>query len=325
MPSLQLPERFRNSPFDSDYYKIMRVARTANANEINQAFKQRALEYHPDHAAQNNLTIEEATLCMQALVEIKSMLLLNCMCMDDQARRAPREKLFSPEEELAALMLKYARSARFCDYRDNTGPGVPGYWCLISGGRQNVEIGTSRFSKKTAIANDQCHVEVSGPKFSSPLAVYCKSSQPFSKIYDPEKRQAALQTLAQCIPAEQRKNALEIYGEYVAQKPAVMASQGGMFLAGRPAASPGEFRIADSSGDNFATGVCLSKDEDGYIISGRNGAGQQRFIQVHADGSITGFNGHELGYAEAQLARFKDSILLHFKFEPAAAFAPKHI
>ena len=319
MPTLQLPQRFKNSPFNSDYFKILGVMPTANADEIKQAFKKRALEYHPDHAIKNNLSMHEATQCMQVLVEIQVILLSNCRYMDDQVRAVVIDKQFTPEEELAALMLNYLRSARFFEYQDNKGPGVPGYWCLIPGGSQNVEIGTSFSSKKTAIANDQYHVE-RGMKFNTPLSVYSKSNQPFTEIVDSEIRQAVLWQLAECIPEINRKHVTKLYGEFVVQKPAVMPSGSGFFAGGHLSL---DFRIPDASGDNFATGVALSKDGDGYIISGKNNKGEARAIWVHADGGITGFNGCELGYVETQLARYKDRILSHFKFVPAVVLGQR--
>ena len=318
MPTLQLPQRFKNSPFNSDYFKILGVTPTANADEIKQAFKKRALEYHPDHAIKNNLSMHEATQCMQVLVEIQVILLSNCRYMDDQVRTVVIDKQFTPEEELAALMLNYLRSARFFEYQDNKGPGVPGYWCLIPGGSQNVEIERLLAVKKRPLPMINIMLSEVGNLIHHCLCTQNQISHLQRLLI--QKLQAVLRQLVECIPEINRKHVTKLYGEFVVQKPAVMPSGSGFFARGHLSV---DFRISDAGGDNFATGVALSKDGDGYIISGKNNKGESRAIWVHADGGITGFNGCELGYVETQLARYKDRILSHFKFVPAVVLGQR--
>ena len=43
-----------------DYYKVLGVARDATANEIKQAFRKLALEFHPDRHAQSSIQSQES-------------------------------------------------------------------------------------------------------------------------------------------------------------------------------------------------------------------------------------------------------------------------
>ena len=82
MPSLNLPERLKQEPFNGDYIKIMGLEQkeSYNQQEIENAFRQQALKFHPDSVRNNRPGVipsneDEANECFKALNEIKNILL----------------------------------------------------------------------------------------------------------------------------------------------------------------------------------------------------------------------------------------------------------
>ena len=49
MPTLNLPERFKVTPFDGDYYKILGLDSQSllTRKQITHAYREAALQYHP--------------------------------------------------------------------------------------------------------------------------------------------------------------------------------------------------------------------------------------------------------------------------------------
>lgn len=315
MPSLILPERFNSAPFFGNYYNILGLNNNTSPTkeQIIAAFKSTALLYHPDKiktsSVQPPLSYEEATACFKAINEIKANLLSNCpevIAEGGQNANSKEEirsaKDLSPGEQLKAVMVGYMRSARFCEYPKGTGPGVPGYWSYISGGGNDIEMGTSNYSRKYAIATKDYQVEMGA--WDQPLTVLNKQERPFKIVSDPLMIQKIVTMMTDSIPQEMRDHCAKIYGSHVREKPV---------LTEKP------FIISDPEGDNYVDSIRENADHS-FTISGRNASGQPREITLFQDGEVLGFNkSQELGIVGNQFYENREEIFHHFDLDISEA------
>ncbi|MDF1678522.1 MAG: hypothetical protein P1U32_07505 [Legionellaceae bacterium] len=80
--------------------------------------------------------------------------------------------------------------------------------------------------------------------------------------------------------------------------------------------SEARFVLEDTGGDNYVTGIAPLSD-GGYRVNGTNCRNEPRFIDVHPDGTITGYGGSlDLGIVGNQMARQLENILDHFNYQP---------
>jgi len=70
----QREQRQPQRPQPNNHYHILGVAQNASEAEIRRAYRQLALQFHPDRAAANNITLEEANRRMQQLNEANEIL-----------------------------------------------------------------------------------------------------------------------------------------------------------------------------------------------------------------------------------------------------------
>lgn len=70
----QREQRQQQRPQSINHYQILGVAQNASEAEIRRAYRQLALQFHPDRAAANNITSEEAHRRMQQLNEANEIL-----------------------------------------------------------------------------------------------------------------------------------------------------------------------------------------------------------------------------------------------------------
>lgn len=338
MPTLTLPERFRNDPYFGDYHKILGLnpGSPLTKEEVVSAARAAALLYHPDKInsspVQPKLTIEEATACFQAINEIKSIFLLQCPDVTSEAsaadenvssssskKAAPVDKTtvnsaddLSYGEQLKAVMVGYIRSERFCEYAEGTGPAARGYWCFIMGGDNGIEIGRSRFSGNIAIATRHFQVELG--QWDEPVIVYDKTRRPFTTISDPQRINEVLQSLAMCIPKERRDHNAKTYGEHVREPRALSEEKKHAELPENTQSllSVAPYMIEDLRGNNFVDGVRQNADHS-FTIYGRNCNGDPREITLFEDGHVSGYNrSPDLGIVGNQFFENREAIFEHF-------------
>lgn len=70
----QREQRQLLQPQPNNHYQILGVAQNASEAEIGRAYRRLALQFHPDRAAANNITSEEAHRRMQQLNEANEIL-----------------------------------------------------------------------------------------------------------------------------------------------------------------------------------------------------------------------------------------------------------
>lgn len=326
MPTLDLPDRFKAAPFHGDYYKIMGLNNLPSPTKetIEAAYRIQAKQYHPDKIATSLVhpplkDAKEANECFVAIAEIKAILLSQCVEVMHAAAVAGKGSSATAEvssasdlsfgEQLKAVMLAYVRSARFCEYPLNKGPGVPGYWSYIAGGKNNIEMGTSKFSGQGAIATPNYQVEQSG-EWDQPLIVFDKSKQPFIKVSDPQVIKMVFEMMATSIPEKYRDDCAKTYGGRVRESATLAAG-----TASAAVMAPRPLVIEDPCGNNYVDGVRRNAD-DSFTILARNSSHQPREITLFQDGSVLGFNrSADLGIVGRQLLERREEIFQHFDLD----------
>ena len=251
----------------------------------------------------------DAEECFHAISEIKSILLSSCLDelveepfvaeTESSSRNINSSDDLSPGEQLKAVMLAYLRSARFCDYPENKGPGVRGYWSMIPGGAGGIEIGTSMYTGVSAIANRFIHLELAQPgAWDEPLNVLIKVTCPYKRADNLSEIHSILNKMANAIPKEHRDFCARTYGHMVCE------------VVVKPS-----YIIKDSCGDNFADSI--SKNLDGsFTILGRNTSNEPRAITLHSRDQATGYKGSQaLGIVECQLFSRREEIFNYFDLD----------